>query len=214
MPTKPPQPTPTAQGQPRTADRPGSSKDDVPDLSAADPASVYMPQVGQDLDMDVFRSLDQPAAFTQPYLFDISLLDRRAQPLFQRPHYQPIECMIFDKRPWVCFYGGSPPPTVADTDEWWYTMYDREGGCCLQGWPMFLLQDFMRLFAEPPPSPGPTTQADDTAQEPRGDFVREKFPLPANYRPSFGRFWHLGCAGSHNPRSADPPSRPPTVQIV
>ncbi|CAE7251286.1 unnamed protein product [Symbiodinium microadriaticum] len=185
-----------AASQPAPPSKPQPTQDDVPDLSAADPASVYMPQVGQ------------------PYLFDISLLDRRAQPLFQRPHYQPIECMIFDKRPWVCFYGGSPPPTVADTDEWWYTMYDREGGCCLQGWPMFLLQDFMRLFAEPPPSPGPTTQADDTAQEPRGDFVREKFPLPANYRPSFGRFWHLGCAGSHNPRSADPPSRPPTVQIV
>ena len=71
----------------------------------------------------------------------------------------------------------------------------------------------MRLFADPPPSPEPTTQADDAASSPPGDFVRERFPLPANYRPWFGRFWHLGCAGSHNPRSTDPPSRPPTVQI-
>ena len=76
-----------------------------------------MPQSGQDLDIDVFRSLDQPGAFTQPYLFDISLLDRRAQPLYGQPHYNPIECMIFDKRPWICFYGGSPPTTVAATDE-------------------------------------------------------------------------------------------------
>ncbi|CAE7394117.1 unnamed protein product [Symbiodinium microadriaticum] len=118
--------------------------------SRADPATVYMPQPGQDLD------IDQPGAFTQPYLFDISLLDRRAQPLYGHPHYKPIECMVFDKRPWICFYGGSPPTVVAETDEWWYTMYDREGGCCLQGWPMFLLQDFMRLFADPPPSPEPT----------------------------------------------------------
>ena len=43
--------------------------------------------------------LTLPGAFTQPYLFDTSLLDRRAQPLYNRPHYQPIECMIFDKRP-------------------------------------------------------------------------------------------------------------------
>ncbi|CAE7327295.1 unnamed protein product, partial [Symbiodinium sp. KB8] len=125
--------------------------------SRADPATVYMPQPGQDLD------IDQPGAFTQPYLFDISLLDRRAQPLYGHPHYKPIECMVFDKRPWICFYGGSPPTVVAETDEWWYTMYDREGGCCLQGWPMFLLQDFMRLFADPPPSP-------EAAQELIDDF--------------------------------------------
>ena len=31
---------------------------------------------------------------------------------------------------------------------------------------------------------------------------------------SFGRFWHLGCAGSHNPHSTDPSSRPPTVQVA
>ena len=122
-------------------------------------------------------------------------------------------CMVFDKRPWICFYGGSTPTVVAETDGFWYTMYDREGGCCLPGWPMFLLQDFMRLFADPPPSPEPTTQADDAASSPR-DFVRDRFPLPANYRSAFGRFWHLGCAGTHNPRSLDPPSRPPTVQIA
>ncbi|CAE7345847.1 unnamed protein product, partial [Symbiodinium microadriaticum] len=117
-----------------------AAKDDIQDLSSADPARVYRPQLGQDLDIDVLRSLDQPGAFTQPYLFDISLLDRRAQPLYGHPHYKPIECMIFDNRPWICFYGGSPPTVVAETDEWWYTMYDREGGCCLQGRPMFLLQ--------------------------------------------------------------------------
>ncbi|OLP83471.1 hypothetical protein AK812_SmicGene35767 [Symbiodinium microadriaticum] len=132
--------------------------------SRADPATVYMPQPGQDLD------IDQPGAFTQPYLFDISLLDRRAQPLYGHPHYKPIECMVFDKRPWICFYGGSPPTVVAETDEWWYTMYDREGGCCLQGWPMFLLQDFMRLFADPPPSP-------EAAQELIDDF-KTNYPGP------------------------------------
>ncbi|OLP82493.1 hypothetical protein AK812_SmicGene36851 [Symbiodinium microadriaticum] len=169
------------------------------DLSSADPARVYRPQ----LDIDAFRSLDQPGAFTQRYLFDISLLDRRAQPLYGHPHYKPIECMVFDKRPWICFYGGSPPTVVAETDDWWYTMYDREGGCCLQGWPMFLLQDFMRLFADPPPSPEPTTQADDAASSLPGDFVRERFLLPANYRPSFGRFWHLGCKGQEGEKAAE-----------
>ena len=108
MPTKPAQATQPSQGQPLAADRPGSSKDDVQNLSS----TVYMPQLGQDLDIDVFRSLDQPGAFTQPYLFDISLLDRRAQPLYGRLHYKPIECMVFDKRPWICFYGGPPPRTV------------------------------------------------------------------------------------------------------
>ena len=185
------------QARPSHPTVPGTAASDSQDLSSADPARVYRPQ----LDIDAFRSLDQPGAFTQRYLFDISLLDRRAQPLYGHPHYKPIECMVFDKRPWICFYGGSPPTVVAETDDWWYTMYDREGGCCLQGWPMFLLQDFMRLFADPPPSPEPTTQADDAASSLPGDFVRERFLLPANYRPSFGRFWHLGCAGSHNPRS-------------
>ncbi|CAE7251347.1 unnamed protein product, partial [Symbiodinium microadriaticum] len=102
-------------------------------------------------------------ACTQPYIFDISLLDNRAQPLYNRPHYQPIECMIYDKRPWICFYGGNPPQVVAETDDWWYTMYDRQGGCCLQGWPIFLLQDFMRLVEQPPPSPQPTVQSGDGA---------------------------------------------------
>ena len=114
--------------------------------------------------------------------------------------------MIFDRRPWICFYGGSPPTVVAETDDWWYTMYAGDGGCCLQ-WA------YKVGLCSPPPSPEPTTQADDAASNPPGDFVRERFPLPANYRPSFGRFWHLGCAGTHNPRSTDPPSRPPTVQI-
>ena len=136
MPTKPPQTTQPSQGQPAPPDRPGSSKDGIQDLSSADPATVYMPQPGQDLDIVSFRTLDQPGASTKPYLFDIGLLDRRAQPLFSHPHYKPIECMIFDRRPWICFYGGSPPTVVAETDDWWYTMYDGDGGCCLQGWPM------------------------------------------------------------------------------
>ena len=213
MPAKPAQATQPSPGQPLPSDRPGSSKDDIQDLSSTDPASIYKPLSGQDLHIDAFRSLDQPGAFTQPYLFDVDLLDRRAQPLYAQPHYKPIECMMFDKRPLICFYGGSMPAVVAETDGFWYTMYDREGGCCLPGWPMFLLQDFMRLFADPPPSPEPTTQADAAASSPR-DFARDRFPLPANYRSAFGRFWHLGCAGTHNPRSLDPPSRPPTVQLA
>ena len=214
MPKKPSQATQQPQGQPSTADRPGSSQDNIQDLSLADPASVYQPQSGQDIDLDVIRSLSQPGAFTQPYIFDISLLDNRAQPLYGSPHYKPIECMIFDKRPWICFYGGNPPMIVAETDDWWYTMYDREGGCCLQGWPMFLLQDFMRLFEQPPPSPQPTVQTGDAADAQPTDFERETLRLPGNFSPSFGRFWHLGCAGSHNPRSADRPTRPPTIQIA
>ena len=213
MPTKPPPTTQPSQSQPAPPDRPGSSNDGIQDLSSADPATVYMPQPGQDLDIAAFRALDQPGASTPPYLCDISLLDRRAQPLYSHPHFKPIECMIFDRRPWICFYGGSPPTVVAETDDWWYTMYASDGSCCLHGWPIFLLQDFVHLFADPPPSPQPTTQADDAASEPPGDFLRERFPLSANYRPSFARFWHLGCAGAHNPRSSDPPSRPPTVQI-
>ena len=201
------------QGQPSPADRPGSSQDNIQDLSSADPASVYQPQSGQDIDLDVFRSLSQTGAFTQPYIFDISLLDNRAQPLYSSPHYKPIECMIFDKRPWICFYGGNPPRIVAETDDWWYTMYDREGGCCLQGWPMFLLQDFMRLVEQPPPSPQPTVQTSDAAGAQPTDFEREILRLPGNFSPSFGRYWHLGCAGSHNPRSADRPTRPPTIHI-
>ena len=151
MPKKPSSATQQPQDQPSPADRPGSSQDNIKDLSSSDPASVYQPQSGQDIDLDVFRSLDQPGACTQPYIFDISLLDNRAQPLYNSPHYQPIECMIYDKRPWICFYGGNPPKVVAETDDWWYTLYDREGGCCLHGWPIFLLQDFMRLLEQPPP---------------------------------------------------------------
>ena len=205
------QPTPA---QPPPTDRPGSSTDGVPDLSSADPARVYMPQAGQDIDVESFRALLQPGAFTKPYLFDVDLLDRRAQPLFGQPTYKPIECMIFDGRPWICFYGGSMPTSVAETDGYWYTMYASDGGCCLPGWPVFLLQDFVNLFADPPPSPQPTTKADDAASNHSEDFVRARFPLPGNYRPSFGRYWHLGCAGTHNPRSMDPPNRPPTVQIA
>ncbi|OLP94348.1 hypothetical protein AK812_SmicGene23634 [Symbiodinium microadriaticum] len=48
------------------------------DLSAADPATVYTPRPGQDLDIASFRALDQP---------------------------------------------GSPPTVVAESDDWWYTMY-------------------------------------------------------------------------------------------
>ena len=135
------------------------------------------------------------------------------QPLYSSPHYKPIECMIFDKRPWICFYGGNPPMIVAETDDWWYTMYDREGGCCLQGWPMFLLQDFMRLVEQPPPSPQPTVQSSDAAGAQPTALPREILRLPGNFSPSFGRYWHAGCAGSHNPRSADRPARPPTIQI-
>ncbi|CAE7357861.1 unnamed protein product [Symbiodinium microadriaticum] len=142
MPAKPAQATQPPLRQPLPADRPASSKDDLQDLSSADPAMVYKPQVGQDLDIDAFRSRDQPGAF----LFDIDLLDRRAQPLYAHPHYKPIECMVFDKRPWICFYGGSTPTVVDETDGYWYTMYDREGGCCLQGWPMFLLQCSLATF--------------------------------------------------------------------
>ena len=60
-----------------------------------------MPLPGQDLDMDSFRSLLQPGAFTKAYVFDIGLLDRRAQPLFSQPTYKPIECMVFENRPWI-----------------------------------------------------------------------------------------------------------------
>ena len=150
MPTKPPQTTQPSQGQPAPTDQPGSSNDGQIDLSAA-PATVYMPLPGQDLDIDSFRALSQPGASTKPYIFDIGLLDRRAQPLFSQPTYKPIECMLYDRRPWICFYGGSPPKEVAEIDDWWYTMYAGDGGCCLQGWPMFLLQDFVRLFSDPPP---------------------------------------------------------------
>ncbi|CAE7569313.1 unnamed protein product [Symbiodinium sp. KB8] len=100
-----------------------------------------------------FRALDQPGASTKPYIFDIDLLDRRAQPLFSHPNYKPIECMIFDSRPWICFYGGSPPTVIAESDDWWYTMYAADGSCCLQGWPRLLMQDF----------------ADDAASSPSGE---------------------------------------------
>ena len=215
MPKKPSSATQQPQDQPSPADRPGSSQDNIKDLSSSDPASVYQPQSGQDIDLDVFRSLDQPGACTQPYIFDISLLDNRAQPLYNSPHYQPIECMIYDKRPWICFYGGNPPKVVAETDDWWYTLYDREGGCCLHGWPIFLLQDFMRLLEQPPPSPQPTAQSSDGAgaQPTTMPLPREVMRLPGNFSPSFGRYWHAGCSGSYNPRNTDRPSRPPTIQI-
>ena len=215
MPKKPSSATQQPQDQPSPADRPGSSQDNIKDLSSSDPASVYQPQSGQDIDLDVFRSLDQSGACTQPYIFDISLLDNRAQPLYNSPRYKPIECMIYDKRPWICFYGGNPPKVVAETDDWWYTMYDREGGCCLQGWPIFLLQDFMRLVEQPPPSPQPTVQSSDGAgaQPTTMPLPRDVMRLPGNFSPSFGRFWHAGCSGSYNPRNADRPARPPTIQI-
>ena len=72
-PSKPPQTTQPPQVQPGSSDQPGSSNDGGSDLSAADSATVYKPLPGQDLDMDSFRSLDQPGAFTKPYLFDIGL---------------------------------------------------------------------------------------------------------------------------------------------
>ena len=71
-PSKPPQTTQPPQVQPGSPDQPGSSNDGVTDLFAADPATVYKPLPGQDLDMDSFRSLDQPGAFTKPYLFDMA----------------------------------------------------------------------------------------------------------------------------------------------
>ena len=128
-PSKPPQTTQPPQVQPGSPDQPGSSNDGLKDLSASDPASVYMPLPGQDLDMDSFLSLLQPGAFTKPYVFDIGLLDGRAQPLFSQPTYKPIECMVFENRPWICYYGGSPPKEVAQIDDWWHTMYADDGGC-------------------------------------------------------------------------------------
>ena len=92
-------------------------------------------------------------------------------------------------------------------------MYADDGGCCRPGWPVFLIHDFVRLFSDPQPSPEPTPQADATASDSDGDFLRERFPLPASYRASSGRYWYQGCAGNHNPRSIDPPSKPPIVQI-
>ena len=69
MPTKPPQTTQSPQDQPAPTDRPGSSNDALQDLSAADPATVYTPRPGQDLDIASFRALDQPGASTKPYIF-------------------------------------------------------------------------------------------------------------------------------------------------
>ncbi|CAE7681048.1 unnamed protein product, partial [Symbiodinium microadriaticum] len=155
------------------------------------------------------RCFSQPRAFTQPYLFDIDLLDRRAQPLYAHPHYKPIECMVFDKRPWICFYGGSTPTVVAETDGYWYTMYDREGGCCLQGWPMFLLQDFMRLFADPPPSPEPTTQADDAASSPRTLSERGSYFQPTIAHRKIGRDMQpRDIPGRQSPKTSLQPSLP------
>ncbi|CAE7291895.1 unnamed protein product [Symbiodinium sp. KB8] len=108
------------------------------------PPPQFCDEIEDDIDLDAVRSLDQPGASTRPYIIDISLLDNRAQPLYSHPHFKPIECMIYDKRPWICFYEGSPPMKVAETDSWWYTMYDREG------------------------------PADDAAQAQPADFLREK----------------------------------------
>ena len=116
MPTKPSQATQQPQGQPSTADRPGSSQDNIQDLSLADPASVYQPQSGQDLDLDVIRSLNQPGAFTQPYVFDIILLDNRAQPLYGSPHFKPIQCMIFASAPGFA-------STVSIYKVWWFIQH-------------------------------------------------------------------------------------------
>ena len=57
-------------------------------------------------------------------------------------------------------------------------MYTEDGSCCLPGWPIFLLQDFMRLFAEPQPSPEPAQQADAAASASDGEYTRARFPLP------------------------------------
>ena len=116
-PSKPPQTTQPAPAAPASSGQPGHSSPRGPDLSTADPATVYMPLPGQDLDLDSFRCLDQPGASTKPYVFDISLLDNRAQPLFGQPPPKPTECMLWDRRPWICFYGGSPPAEVAQTDK-------------------------------------------------------------------------------------------------
>ena len=158
------------------------------------------------LDLASFRALDQPGASTKPYIFDIDLLDRRAQPLFSHPNYKPIECMIFDRRPWICFYGGSQPTVVAEADDWWYTMYTADGSCCLQGWPMFPLQDFARLFADPPPSPEPATRADDAASCPqrtssgRGSLSQ---PTTAHLLEDFG------TSDAWAPTTHAPRTRPP-----
>ncbi|OLQ09387.1 hypothetical protein AK812_SmicGene7013 [Symbiodinium microadriaticum] len=180
-----------AASQTASSSKPQPAQDDLQDLSSADPAMVYKPQLGQ------------------PYLFDIDLLDRRAQPLYAHPHYKPIECMVFDKRPWICFYGGSTPTVVAETDGYWYTMYDREGGCCLQGWPMFLLQDFMRLFADPPPSPEPTTQADDAASSPRTLSERGSYFQPTIAHRKIGRDMQpRDIPGRQSPKTSLQPSLP------
>ena len=163
--------------------------------------------------MDVFSSLDQPGASTQPYLFDISLLDRRAQPLYPRPHYQPIECMIFDRRPWICFYGGSPPTTVAETDDCGTPCTTakvaaayKDGLCSSCRISCAYLQT--RLQAQSPKR-RPTIQPRSLP----GDFIRERFPSPSQLSPSFRKVLASWMRWIHNPRSADPPSRPPTVQI-
>ena len=111
--------------------QPGSSSDGAPDLSTADRAAVYKPLPTQAFDVDVFQSLVQPGSFTKPYLFDQNVLDRRAQPTFSTPHPQPLKCMIWDRRPWICYFGGNPPTNPAQVDGWWFTMYYQDGGCSL-----------------------------------------------------------------------------------
>ena len=75
---------------------------------------------------------------------------------------------------------------------------------------MFLLE---RLFADPPTSPKPTTQADDAAPSPPGTlFARSSLSQLTIAHLSEGS-GISDARGSHNPCSADPPARPPTVQI-
>ena len=150
IPTKP---IPSQQQQPQQrspSDQPGSSSDCPADLSSADPAMVYKPI--NDVDADVFRTLSQAGSFTKPYLFNQDLLDKRAQPKWQVGRPQPVgQCMVWDHRPWIHWYGGSLPDQVAQTDEWWYTMYHSDGSCCLSRWPIFLIKDLINEVCKPTP---------------------------------------------------------------
>ena len=73
--------------------------------------------------------------------------------------------------------------------------------------------DLIRLVCDPQPSQEPTQQAAANASDSDGDYIRERLPLPSSFRPASGRYWYHECSKTHNPRSADPPSRAPTVQI-
>ena len=107
-------------------------------LDPADPATVYQPLSGQDIDTDSFRSLSQPGSFAKPYcLTFIFWIREHSLSSASLRSIKPLECMIWDRRPWICFYGGSPPTDTAQVDDWWYTLYDEDGGCCLSGWPIF-----------------------------------------------------------------------------